>query len=239
VTAQRIAAAWGGACLGACGGSGAEHPTLALLEGSAAGVRQSPAFEDAVTLVHDPGGAVAGWAVAGACGTGGARPQLLLVPPGRDCRLQLSPRWRLLHMALPLAGLAAVAAEIGVPLSLCRLRFAPGFLDDADLRARLGRAAARLRDGLICGRLEVDELALEIGLALVTRHVRLELANGLVVPPVAAPRRGSGDAWRQALIAEAAMRLAGAPEAVPALLARILCLLAAARPALPDPDEPE
>lgn len=229
---HRIAAAWGAACLRACGGPGEDNPAVALLQGSGHAPRDSPALAGVVTLTHDPAGAIIGWTAADDSGTGGSRPQLLLVPPCVEGRLHLRRRWRLLQIYLPIAGIHAIAAEIGVPLSLCRIRFAPGFVTDADLLARAAAMELRLREGLVCGRLEIDELALDLSLALLTRHARLELANGVVVPEAAASasaRCDQGDSWREALVAEAAERLASGTDGAPALLGRVLRILAAVR----------
>ncbi len=106
-----------------------------------------------------------------------------VVRGGEKPLARVSGDWRILQFYIPVAELPQLAADMGVPAQAARSIeiIDPRFTPDAVLAGIARRLDRRLARGECPERLELDELALTIGMRLIRRHASVR-------PPRRAPR---------------------------------------------------
>lgn len=192
---RAVERAWGVRSRSHAGCESSARPGVALFGGDGATPRllSSPALPDTVTISFDPG-------------TRG----IALTPAGSVAMIVVTGSWRRLQIFVPQACVAMIAAELGLPDS-CDIEIVSGPIADDEIATRAAALLDQLDNELPISALQLDELALDLALLLVTRHARVGWTG-----------RGECRAWERALIEALLAQLRDSPESLSAGLHELL-----------------
>jgi hypothetical protein len=202
VIRRAVERAWGVRSRGHAGCESGARPGVALFggEGTTPRLLSSPALPDTITISFDPESRAIALTPAGAAGT-----------------IVVKGAWRRLQIFVPQASVATIAAELGLPDG-CDIEIAAGPIADDEIEARAAALLDQLDGKLPVSALQLDELALDMAMLLVTRHARVGWAG-----------RVGGGASERALIEALVMQLRDSPDSISTGLRELLRTFLAAK----------